>query len=70
MRRSALADTMHAIDVCDAHGTWFDRNELATFVSAFSEQRAGEIDDEDLAAAGVPGRSDGFFTQLLSLLGW
>ena len=76
MRRSALADTMHAIDVCDAHGTWFDRDELATFVSAFAEQRAGVIDDEDLAAAGVPGRGRGsatedgvfFFTTLFSLL--
>jgi Zn-finger nucleic acid-binding protein/DNA-directed RNA polymerase subunit RPC12/RpoP len=74
MRRSRLADTMHAIDVCDAHGTWFDRDELSTFVRAFAEQRAGEIDDEDLAAAGVPGHArgsdsgDGFFTNLFSLL--
>ncbi|MEP7127153.1 MAG: zf-TFIIB domain-containing protein [Byssovorax sp.] len=74
MRRSQLADTMHAIDVCDAHGTWFDRDELSTFVRAFAEQRAGEIDDEDLEAAGIPGhargseKGDGFFTNLFSLL--
>ncbi len=37
--RVPLADTIHSIDVCDSHGTWFDRDELATFVTAFADAR-------------------------------
>ncbi len=32
MERAALADTVHDVDVCKAHGTWFDRTELAAFM--------------------------------------
>ena len=69
MKRVVVPDTIHYIDVCDAHDTWFDRDELSMFVSVFVRQREGEIDDADLAAAGVPGGSrpdgeSGFFTDL------
>lgn len=61
MRRAAVPDTRHAVDVCEAHGTWFDREELPAFVGAYAAARAGEVDEDDLRAAGIPshGRSDG-----------
>jgi hypothetical protein len=27
-----LSETVHDVDVCKAHGTWFDRTELAAFM--------------------------------------
>lgn len=42
MRKMAITDTSHVIDVCDAHGTWFDRSqadELRLFVEAFEKLR-------------------------------
>jgi Zn-finger nucleic acid-binding protein len=65
MRRVEVPETVHSIDVCDPHGTWFDRDELPIFVSAFAEARAGEVTDDDLDAAGVGG---GFFTSLFRKL--
>jgi Zn-finger nucleic acid-binding protein len=73
MRRVVDRLARHHVDVCDAHGTWFDGDELPAFIRAFAELRAGELDDEDLAAAGIPGSAPkegdgGFFTDLFSLL--
>lgn len=61
-RRVEVAGTVHVVDVCDAHGTWFDCDELTAFVEAFKEQRAGDLTDEDLDAAGVTG--PGFLTRV------
>jgi Zn-finger nucleic acid-binding protein len=72
-RRAQLAKTCHAIDLCETHGTWIDRDELPQLINAFAEERAGEISNEALQAAGVPGGLDaglatddeaGFFTRL------
>ena len=77
-RRSEIPNTVHEIDVCAAHGTWFDRGELPTFIDEQSKARAGELSDEDLAAAGLPGTggSDedvgvvrGFFRNVARLFG-
>jgi Zn-finger nucleic acid-binding protein len=75
LRRVEVPDTIHSVDVCDAHGTWFDHGELPMFISVFATRRAGELSDEDLRAAGVPGRGDsavdgesGFFTDLFHSL--
>jgi Zn-finger nucleic acid-binding protein len=66
LRRIELPDTMHSVDTCDAHGTWFDRDngdELQMFVTAFEAARAGEVTGDDLRNAGVPG-AGGFFARL------
>jgi Zn-finger nucleic acid-binding protein len=64
LRRVEIPDTMHSVDVCDVHGTWFDRcngDELQMFVTSFAEARAGEVTEGDLRSAGVGG---GFFSRL------
>ncbi|MDB4935467.1 MAG: hypothetical protein JWP87_2439 [Labilithrix sp.] len=66
LRRIEIQETIHCVDVCDAHGTWFDRSELPTFMTFFQEQRMGEVLDDDLRAAGVP--EPGFFTDLFRSL--
>jgi len=66
LRRIELPDTMHSIDACDAHGTWFDRDngdELQMFVTAFEAARAGEVTGDDLRHAGVPA-GGGFLARL------
>jgi Zn-finger nucleic acid-binding protein len=64
MRRVGIPESIHSMDVCDQHGTWFDRSELPMFVRTFSEARAGEVGADDLAAAGVPTTGRGFFTDV------
>jgi Zn-finger nucleic acid-binding protein len=66
LRRVEIPDTMHSVDVCEAHGTWFDRDngdELRMFVTAFEDARAGVVTEDDLQHAGVPG-AGGFFARL------
>ena len=56
LRRVEIPDTMHSVDVCDVHGTWFDRcngDELQMFVTSFAEARAGEVTEGDLRSAGA-----------------
>lgn len=60
-RRVEIANTVNGVDVCDAHGTWFDRDELEMFVKSHADARAGDIDGDDLRAAGV---NDGFFSKV------
>jgi len=72
-RRVEIASTAHAIDVCDAHGAWFDRDELSLFVQAGTDPRARETLETELEAAGVSGGAagwseGGFFTGLLRAL--
>ncbi len=74
MRRTEAPGTMHYVDTCAAHGTWFDGMELPQFIEAFAEARAGEISDEDARAAGLPGAETkpgggGFFSDLFESLG-
>jgi Zn-finger nucleic acid-binding protein len=70
MRRSPILGGSR-VDVCDAHGTWFDRGELGELVQAHMEARAGEISEEDLKAAGVSGGTSksSFFGDLFATLG-
>jgi Zn-finger nucleic acid-binding protein len=65
LRRAEIANSVSQIDVCDAHGTWFDRGEVVAFAEASAESRAGEVSEDDLRAAGVGG---GFFSRLFSSL--
>jgi Zn-finger nucleic acid-binding protein len=60
LRWIELPDSPSGIDVCDAHGTWFDARELAVFLENESAARAGEVTTEDMEAAGV----GGFFARL------
>jgi Zn-finger nucleic acid-binding protein len=74
LQRIAIRDTGHAVDVCNDHGTWFDRDELRMFVRAFAEARSGDLSEADLHAAGLPGAGvraggGGFFSDVLSALG-
>lgn len=60
-----LENTGQGVDVCDVHGTWFDRDELALFVEKHRVQRAGDVDADDLRAAGV---GEGFFARIFRSL--
>lgn len=64
-RRVEIANTVNGVDVCDVHGTWFDRDELEMFVKSRTDERAGELSGDDLRAAGVEG---GFFSNVLRSL--
>lgn len=65
---------MSYLDTCSEHGTWFDYRELPMFINVFVERRAGQLDADDLRAAGLPGasipsESDGsFFSDLFHSL--
>lgn len=37
-----MAQTVHEVDVCKAHGTWFDRTELNAFMAREKMRREGE----------------------------
>lgn len=65
-RHVDLPNTGQGIDVCDAHGTWFDRDELTLFVEGARDARAGEISGDDLGSAGVP--QAGFFSRVFRAL--
>jgi Zn-finger nucleic acid-binding protein len=63
LRRVPIPNSAHDVDVCDAHGTWFDRvqgDELQMFINAFEAARTPASDD-DLRPAGL---GDGFFSRL------
>jgi Zn-finger nucleic acid-binding protein len=73
MRRVPIKETMYSVDVCNEHGTWFDRGEMEMFVKSFAQDRVGEITEDDLKAAGLPGAETkpgggGFFTSVFELL--
>jgi Zn-finger nucleic acid-binding protein len=55
LHRVEVPDTIHSIDVCEAHGTWFDARELPIVIDAFKATRAGVVTDDDLESAGVGG---------------
>lgn len=73
MQRVGILGGACDVDVCTAHGTWFDRTELDAFVKAHSEARAGEVTEEDLRAAGVEGSTSkgdiGFFGAMFEVAG-
>jgi Zn-finger nucleic acid-binding protein len=74
MRRIPIKDTMYSVDVCSDHGTWFDRGEMEMFVKSFAQDRVGEITEDDLKAAGLPGAETkpgggGFFSSVFQCLG-
>jgi Zn-finger nucleic acid-binding protein len=66
LRRSEIPGRVSSIDVCDTHGTWFDRGEVVMFAEASADTRAGEVTEDDLHAAGVGG--GGFFSRLFGSL--
>ena len=47
------------MDVCDAHGTFSERDTLDTFNELWTEKRVGGVDDETLESMGVSRK--GFF---------
>jgi hypothetical protein len=53
MARSFFGEANYAIDACAEHGTFFERGELKAFAEHHSARRAGDIGDDDLAAAGL-----------------
>jgi len=59
LRMAEIEGSVHLMHICDAHGTFFERDALDTFVALWTEKRAGDIDDEDLESVGV--RRKGFF---------
>jgi Zn-finger nucleic acid-binding protein len=65
LERVGMAETVHDVDVCKLHGTWFDRTELLAFLDREKARReaAGASDDP------VPGNGgdEGFFGNLRSL---
>jgi Zn-finger nucleic acid-binding protein len=77
LRRERVPETRVEVDVCATHGTWFDRGEVSAFSEGHSRVRAGDIDEDDLRAAGIPGGTSdaeegtfgGFFRNLFRLMG-
>lgn len=67
-RRVEIDGTVHVIDVCDEHGTWFDCDELTAFVEVYADRRAGEITDADREAAGISGGERSFLSRVLGAL--
>jgi Zn-finger nucleic acid-binding protein len=68
LRRVAIPGMPQVIDVCDAHGTWFDRaeaDELSLFISAYETIRAGGVPGE--AVASPAAASPGFLSRVF---GW
>lgn len=64
MEVASMPGTVHNVDLCRAHGTWFDRTELAAYIEAQAAAQEAEkpaVTDDDLQAAGVGG---GFFKSL------
>jgi Zn-finger nucleic acid-binding protein len=61
MQGQPIPSSIHNVDICAAHGTWFDRGELDMFVKTYREERVGTVSDDDLSDAGIPG---GFFSRL------
>lgn len=59
LRLEEIEGSVHLMHVCDAHGTFFERDALDTFIDLWTEQRAGEIDEEVLESMGVSRK--GFF---------
>lgn len=59
LRLAEIEGSVHLMHVCDAHGAFFERDALDTFIELWTEKRAGEIDDETLESMGV--RRKGFF---------
>jgi Zn-finger nucleic acid-binding protein len=70
LRRLAIPETEIHVDVCDAHGTWFDQGEVTKYTEAYAAARAGELTAEDLEAAGVHGSpAGGFWAKVRQLFG-
>jgi Zn-finger nucleic acid-binding protein len=65
LERVAMAETVHDVDVCRAHGTWFDRTELLAFIDREKARReaAGATDVQEWGDGG----DEGFFGNLRSL---
>lgn len=40
--RKDLGETGHAVDICQAHGVFFDRGEVPAFAEFLAARRAGE----------------------------
>lgn len=66
--RRAIEGTGQSVDVCTAHGTWFDHDELALFVEQASAERAGDVSADDRAEAGLTGGGAGFFGRIFRAL--
>lgn len=63
LRREAIPGTSKTVDVCSAHGTWFDgadADELRSFIAAFEALRADGAPDDDRPA----GLERGFLSRL------
>jgi len=61
-RRIEIPNTVNCIDRCEAHGTWFDRDELRMFVEAQRDARAGDVSEADIPV------EKGFFTRVFGSL--
>jgi Zn-finger nucleic acid-binding protein len=64
MQRIAVGETTLVLDVCVAHGTWFDAHELQVFSRAYTLPAAGKFWLRDPAQADAKARDD-----LVGLLG-
>jgi len=53
LKRLDLGETGHAINTCETHGTFFDRDGVVAFADFCQERRAGEISEDDLENAGI-----------------
>lgn len=59
MRREHLEKAGFDLDLCEGHGTWFDRGELATVAHLLGAKAPSALDDEGGGKGGSLGKSDG-----------
>lgn len=59
LRLEEIEGSVHLMHVCDAHGTFFERDALGTFIDLWTAKRVGEVDEEVLESLGVSRK--GFF---------
>ncbi len=63
LRLEEIEGSVHLTHVCDAHGTFFERDALDTFIELWTEKRAGTLDEAELESIGVRKGLFGFFSR-------
>ena len=59
LRLEEIEGSVHLMHVCDAHGTFFERDALDTYNDLWPEKRTGDVSEDELESLGVSRK--GFF---------
>lgn len=63
LRLEEIEGSVHLMHVCDAHGTFFERDALDTYIDLWTEKRVGPLDEAELESIGVRKGLFGFFSR-------